>query len=164
MIEITVTHEDISFAKAQIEAFEKIDAGQWRYKGVEAWRGIVCEMVVSKWLQQNFKVDEIAKGLDTSGIEDDYDLIINNKKVEIKSATKNYFRYLMPKIHDVNNHPKDIYIGAKYNETTEPNKVYILGSIKRDDILRYPIKQNMGARYYEIPLAALKEINESTFQ
>jgi len=90
-------------------------------------------------------------------------LIINGKKIEIKSATKNYFKYLMPKIHDVQNKPKDIYIGAKYNETVEPNKIYILGYIERTEILNYPIKQNKGAPYYEVPLSALKEINELTF-
>ena len=69
----------------------------------------------------------------------------------------------MPKIHDVHNKPKDIYIGAKYNETVEPNEVQILGYIKHDDILNYPVKQNKGAPYYEIPLKALKEITKEIF-
>lgn len=70
----------------------------------------------------------------------------------------------MPKIHDVNNKPKDIYIGAKYNETIEPNEIQILGYIKRADILKYPIKQNKGAAYYEIPLIALLSIDKNTFE
>ena len=163
MIEISVTEEDINFAKKQISEFEKIEEGKWRYSDVEAWRGVVCEMLVSNWLGLKFNVNVKAKGLDTSGIYDEYDLIINSKKIEIKSATKNYFKYLMPKIHDVINKPKDIYIGAKYNETVDPNKVYILGFIKREEILVFPIRQNKGAPYYEIPLNALKEINELTF-
>jgi len=163
MIELIVTDKDIKFAKNQISEFEKITEGSWRYKDVEAWRGIVCEILVSKWLEKNFNVSAKAKGLDTSGLYDEYDLIINKKKIEIKSATKNYFKYLMPKIHDVNNNPKDIYIGAKYNETIEPNKIYILGYIKRIDILLYTVKQNKGAPYYEIPISALKEINNQTF-
>ena len=69
--------------------------GKWRYENVETWRGVVCEMVTSKWLEQNFKVDKPAKGLDNSGVFDDCDMIINSKKVEIKSATKNYFRYII---------------------------------------------------------------------
>lgn len=164
MITIKVTEEDKLFAKQQIEAFEKIDAGKWRYTDVEAWRGIVCEMLAGKWLEQNFNTDKDVKGLDDSGIVDDCDMIINGKKVEIKSATKNYFKYLMPKIHDVNNKPKDIYIGAKYNETIEPNEIQILGYIKRADILKYPIKQNKGAAYYEIPLIALLSIDKNTFE
>ena len=164
MITVKVTKEDKQFAKQQIEAFEKIDAGSWRYKDVEAWRGIVCEMVVSKWLASKFIIEKEAKGLDDSGVVDDCDLIILNKTVEIKSATKNYFKYLMPKIHDVRDKPKDIYIGAKYNETIEPNEVQILGFIKRSEILNYPVKQNMGAPYYEVPLSVLKEINEQTFE
>ena len=163
MTKIQVNKKDILFAKKQIEAFEKIQAGKWRYKNVEAWRGIVCEILTSKWLENNFKVQRSAKGLDNSGIIDDFDMLINSKKVEIKSATKNYFRYLMPKIYDVRNKPKDIYIGVKYNETVEPNQIDILGYIKRSDILNYEIEQNKGAAYYKIPLNVLKPITENTF-
>lgn len=163
MVILKVTEEDKQFAKQQIEAFLKIDAGSWRYANVEAWRGIVCEMLAGKWLEENFKIDKAAKGLDDSGIVDDCDMIINGKKVEIKSATKNYFRYLMPKTHDVRDKPKDIYIGVKYNETVEPNEIQILGYIKRSEILNYPIKQNKGAPYYEVPLFKLLPINQNTF-
>jgi hypothetical protein len=151
------------FAKQQIEAFKKIEAGSWRYSNVEAWRGIVCEILASKWLEENFTVEKPAKGLDDSGIVDDCDMVINSKRVEIKSATKNYFRYLMPKIHDVRDKPKDIYIGVKYNETVTPNQIQILGYIKRSEILNYPVKQNKGAPYYEVPLFKLKSIDKNTF-
>lgn len=120
-------------------------------------------MLASKWLEENFNVTKPAKGLDNSGIIDDCDLIINTKKIEIKSATKNYFRYLMPKIHDVRDQPKDFYIGAKYNETVEPNEVQIIGYIERAKILDYPIKQDKGAPYYEIPLFHLKPIQATSF-
>lgn len=164
MIKIKVNEEDKQFAKQQIEAFEKIDAGSWRYTDVEAWRGIVCEMLASKWLKENFNTDKDAKGLDDSGIVDDCDMIINGKKIEIKSATKNYFKYLMPKIHDVKDKPKDLYIGVKYNETVEPNEIQILGYIKRSDILQFPVKQNKGAPYYEIPLTSLLPIELKIFE
>lgn len=164
MMIMKVTEQDKQFAKKQIEDFKQIDAGSWRYNNVEAWRGIVCEMLTSKWLEQNFKIDKSAKGLDTSGVVDDCDMIINSKKVEIKSATKNYFKYLMPKIHDVRDKPKDIYIGVKYNETVEPNEVQILGHITRSEILKYPIEQNKGAPYYKVPLNKLLPITQNTFK
>ena len=163
MVLIDVTEKDKQIAKQQIEAFEKIEAGSWRYTNVEAWRGIVCEMLASRWFEKNFKNVKSAKGLDNSGIVDDYDMIINSKKVEIKSATKNYFRYLMPKIHDVRVKPKDIYIGVKYNETVSPNQIKILGYIKRSEILKCPVKQNKGAPYYEISLSQLQPIEHNTF-
>ena len=163
MLILKVSEQDKDFAKRQIEAFKKIDAGSWRYTDVEAWRGIVCEMLASKWFEQNYEVAKSAKGLDTSGIIDDCDMIINTKKVEIKSATKNYFKYLMPKIHDVQEKPKDIYIGVKYNETRDPNEIQILGYMLRSEILKYPIKQNKGAPYFEVPLFKLLPINQSTF-
>ena len=158
MISLEVTERDKDFAKKQIEDFEKIKQGKWRYNNVEAWRGIVCEMITSKWLEQHFKVEKSAKGLDDSGVFDDCDMIINSKKVEIKSATKNYFKYIMPKVMNVISKPKDVYIGVKYNETLEPNKVEILGYINHSDILKHPIKKNKGAAYYEIPLKTLKKI------
>lgn len=163
MIVIKVTQEDIVFAKKQIEEFTKTQAGSWRYSDVEAWRGIVCEMLTSKWLEETYKVTKPAKGLDTSGLVDDCDVIINGYKIEIKSATKNYFRYLMPKIHDIQTKPKDFYIGTKYNETVEPNQVQIIGYITKDEILKYPIKKNKGAPYYEIPLSALQQLTSTSF-
>jgi len=84
--------------------------------------------------------------------------------VEIKSATKNYFKFLIPKIHDVRENSKDIYIGTKYNETVEPNEVIILGYIKHSEILKFPIDQNKGAPYYQIPLSDLFKIDENTFK
>jgi len=164
-MKIKVSHKDVEFAKNQIKEFKKIKQGYWRYQNVEAWRGIVCEMLTSNWLSNNFNVQKKAKGLDSTGIVDDCDMIINNYKVEIKSATRSYFRYLMPKIYDVNEKPKDFYIGVKYNETTIPNEIEILGFIKRCDITvsKYPIKQNKGAAYYEIPLTDLQPIHKNTF-
>ena len=141
MIILKVTDDIILKAKKQISEFKKIKQGQYRYTDVEAWRGVVCEFLTSDWIQKYFYVDKVAKGLDNSGVVDDCDMIINNKKVEIKSATKNYFKYLMPKIYDVENKPKDIYIGVKYNETVEPNQVVILGYIKHSQISKYPIKK-----------------------
>lgn len=157
MIKIKVSDKDKLFAKNQIAEFEKIKEGQWRYKNVEAWGGIVCEMVTAKWLEDNYEVKETAKGLDTSGKIDDFDLIVNNYKVEVKSATKNYFKYIMPKIYDVQNKPKDVYVGAKYNETVEPNEVQIIGYMTRKEILTYPISKNKGAAYYEVPIKDLKK-------
>ena len=46
-IELIVTDEWKEFAKNQIKDFEKTPQGQWRYADVEAWRGIVCEMLVA---------------------------------------------------------------------------------------------------------------------
>jgi hypothetical protein len=164
MIRIPVALKYQELAKQQIAAFEKIKEGQWRYTDVFAWRGIVCELLTSKWLSEKYNVIQTAKGLDATGIVDDCDLIVHNKKVEIKSATKNHFKYLMPKIHDVRDKPKDIYIGVKYDETVEPNEVEILGFIERKDIMKFPIKQNKGAPYYEIPLEELRRINFATFR
>ena len=56
MLILRVTEKDKQFAKQQIDAFKIIDAGSWRYTNVEAWRGIVCEMVAGKWFESNFTI------------------------------------------------------------------------------------------------------------
>lgn len=154
---VEVKKSDILYAKSQIEAFETIPQGKFRYTGVEAWRGIVCEILTTKWLCDKYNMNLKAKGLDNSGLYDDFDLLINGKKVEIKSATKHYFRYIMPKVYDVQVKPKDIFIGARYHENIEPNRVEVIGWIKRDDILKFPIEQNKGAKYYKIPMSSLNK-------
>jgi len=161
MISIKVNNSDIDFAKKQIKEFEKTKKGKWRYKNVEAWRGVVCEMLTGKWFEENYNIEKKVKGLDTSGIVDDCDLIINKKKIEIKSATKNYFKFIMPKVNNVINNPKDFYVGVKYNETINPNEVLIIGYIRHNEVLKYPIKKNKGAAYYEVPLNKLTKINKN---
>ena len=165
MIKIKVTEQDKQLAKQQIERFEKIPEGNWRYSGVAAWRGVVCQNLAGKWLyswaiNQNFKVHKKEVALDDSGVVDGWDMIINAKKVEIKSATKNYYTKLMPKTYDVRDKPKDIYIGCKYNETVEPNEMYILGYIAHSEILKFDTNKNKGARYYEVPLSKLLPIEQ----
>lgn len=160
MIVIKVTEKDKNFALKQIENFAKIKQGAWRYKGVEAWRGIVCEMLASKYFEANYDVKKPAKGLDSTGVIDDCDMVIGTNKIEIKSATKNYFKYIMPKVNNVNLNPKDYYIGVKYNETTDPNEVQIIGWIAHLDIIKFPIKKNKGAAYYEVPFNKLKLIKQ----
>ena len=163
MITLQVKESDKIFAKKQIEDFEKTVSGKHRFNYVESWRGIVCEMLTSDWLESSFNVTQKATGLVFTGKDDtdDYDMIINNKKVEIKSATKNHFQYIMPKVYCVNNKPKDVYVGAKYNETVEPNQVLIIGWMYTKDIFKYPIEKNKGGAYYKIPLEDLTKINIS---
>ena len=157
IINIKVTQNDKDFAVNQLNEFKKIKEGKYRYNGVEAWRGVVCEILTGKWLEKNYKVDKPAKGLDNSGVIDDCDMVINSKKVEIKSATKNYFKFIMPKVSNVLNNPKDVYIGVKYNETVEPNLVSIIGYINHNSIVSCPVKKNKGAAYYEVPFNILKQ-------
>ena len=163
MIKINVTDQDIIYAKEQIIEFEKTRSGKYRYQNVKSYRGIICEMLTSNYLNKYFNVSVKATGLVYKGNElddiDDFDMVINGKKVEIKAATKNHFNYIMPKVYCVNNKPKDIYIGCKYNETVQPNEVQIIGFMYKKDIIKYPIKKNKGASYYEIPLKDLRPLN-----
>ena len=62
----------------------------------------------------------------------------------------------MPKIHDIKSKPKDVYIGTRYDEISRPNQVQIIGFLRYADVLKFPIKKNKGAPYYEIPLTQLQ--------
>lgn len=152
MIQIPVHYTDIEKAKDQIDTYEKSSYGEWRYSGVEAWKGIVCEILCGDWLRSKYGSDMDPDGLVLRDYYDPCDMIINGKKVEIKSATKNAYRYVMPKVKCVIDRPKDIFVACKYNETTDPDTVEIWGWMSGDDVLGYPIKQNKGAKYFEVPL------------
>lgn len=52
---------------------------------------------------------------------------IGNKKVKIKSANSYNCKLIMPKIHNVESLPKDIYFGVRYNEKIKPNEIEIIG-------------------------------------
>ena len=157
MYKLEVPQKYIDIAKAQIEAFKQTSFGKYRYSGVDAWKGIVAEFLFSDWAETipHWNVTYKSKGLDTSGITDEKDLIINKKKVEVKTATKMFYKYIMPKIHDEDK-PKDVYVGCKYNDEVTPNEVIVCGWMKREDIIKYPVKQNKGAPYYEVPIKDLK--------
>jgi len=162
MITMRVTQDLVKLAKQQVAAFEKETFGQYRYSGVEAWKGIVCELLVQEWLEsEGYLFEQKAKGLDTSGEVDKCDIVINGVKIEVKSATKYFYKSIMPKTHDfVDNVQKDILIGAKYNETARPESIDILGFITVQDAVKFPIEQNKGAPYYNIPLSRLTPISK----
>lgn len=147
-------------AKKQIAEFKKIPEGAYRYIGVEAWRGIVCEFIVNDWLNQGrIRVLKQAKGLDTSGKTDPYDILTSKGAIEVASATKHHFKYVMPKKQPVDTKSDDtILIGARYDETVEPNSVEILGYMRFKKVKTYPVEQNKGAPYYKVPLTDLMQI------
>lgn len=73
LIRIKVKDSDISFAKKQIEKFKNTDNGNWRYPKIEAWRGIISEMLTSTWLESHYHVLKKAKSI---GKSDNCDEII----------------------------------------------------------------------------------------
>jgi hypothetical protein len=157
---LLVTDEIKKVAKDQIAEFRKTPKGKYAYSGVEAWRGVVCELLISKWLSRKYPMEIEAKGVDTSGEYDAFDVVINGKRIEIKSATKNHYEYLMPKKETVDKQPKDIYIGAKYNETVEPNECQIWGITFHENIISCPVEKDKGAPYYKFPIGKLWDIEK----
>ena len=164
MIRVWVTEEMKNEAQAQIEVFKNSPNGKWRYKGVKAWRGVVCELITSRWLTDNYNVQKEAEGIDDSGIFDLCDMVIDDKMVELKSATEAGYRYIMPKVYNVINRPKDIYIASRYNDRTEQHLVEIMGFCTSAFVRSCPEGKNKGAAYYQVPLIELNSIHNLPFE
>ncbi|MFR3557137.1 MAG: hypothetical protein ACLTUN_01290 [Paraclostridium sordellii] len=156
-----VNPDYIKLAKQQIEEFRKTSKGKFKYSGVNSWRGIVAEFIVSDWLNTITNVDIHSKGVDTSGKYDDYDILVNNLKVEVKCATEYYHKFITPKVKLVTDKPKDIYIGCKYHSRSKSyDEVEIIGFTEVKFIKNCNISQMHGAAYYEVPLSDLIPIEK----
>ena len=64
----------------------------------------------------------------------------------------------MPKKSTVDLHPNNICIGVRYNEQSTPNKIIIFGFLSNKEIQSFPINQNKGAPYYDVPQSSFKPI------
>ena len=159
-VSLDVKKEDIEWAKNEISEFEKTEKGKWRYAGVEAWRGILGERLVFLWLSRQFpgteKNDDISKCEDY----DSYDFIINSFKIDVKCATEWMHASITPKVNTCKLWKKDIYIGCKYDERSQPEKVVIMGWVYGKELDKFPVLKDKGTEYYEIPITELKDIKK----
>ena len=84
------------------------------------------------------------------------DKICKGKVIGIKVCDTDYnFGHITPEETYAIEHEKSVWTRTNNNETVEPNEVQLLGYIQRRDVLNYPVKQNKGAPYYEVPLYSL---------
>lgn len=159
IIIIEVNPNEILWAKEEISKFENSTKGQWRYEGVNAWRGLIGERLVYNWFKDEFEYIEKNKDLSEDDEFDEYDFMINGYKLDVKCATEWMHAAITPKVITCHNWPKDFYVGCKYDERCNPHRVLIMGWIRSEDLKKFPILKNKGTDYYEIPINELDDIS-----
>ena len=120
------------------------------------------EFVVNDWLKNNgISIIKAAKGIDTSGKPDPYDILTSKYTIEVASATKNRYNYVMPKKQPIDTKSDDmLLIGTKYNDDAIPCNVEIYGFMKLAKVKTYPVEKNKGAPYYKVPLIDFEPIEK----
>jgi hypothetical protein len=158
IIKLEVSNVDIKWAKEQIEKFES--TGAYRYRGVDAYKGVAAEKVIKDWLSEKYSIESNRPLGDGDDI-DDFDFKIGDITCDIKSTTQWYHASITPKVKVENKKPKDYYIGARFDDRYQNRYcVYVIGYLHHSDIIKYPIKQKYGTPYYEVKLVDMKDFNE----
>lgn len=73
---------------------------------------------------------------DTSSFKeaDDYDFLINNKKIDVKTRTKKFHTRTLEIVEQVSKRPKDVYVSVRLNEDKKSGS--ILGWFFKEDMLK----------------------------
>jgi len=125
--------------------------------------GFLGELAIQKFFSENniyFITDDVI------GKSDKYDILINNKKIDVKTASrKNNIKELFNDNYDffiaeqqVNNNHADYYVQVIINK----EYAYIIGFIDNKKVKDYPLKKtvNMVNTAYSIPINELFSMNE----
>lgn len=154
---LSVTSEDIIWAKNQIEKVKT--KGIFRYNHVDAYKGVVAEKVISQYMKSKFPKIQLNTPIGEGNTIDEYDFKLNDITCDIKCSTELYHASITPKVDVVKEVPKDVYIGARYDDRDpENNLVYVIGYMTHEEICSYPIKQKYGARFYEVSLPNMNDL------
>lgn len=148
---IDVARDDINWAQGQIRRFEA--TGVYRYRGVDAYKGVAGERVISRYLMNIFPSIVLNTPIGEGNAIDEFDFRLNELTCDIKCSTQLHYASITPKVAVENGTPKDYYIGARFDDRDpEHNRVYIIGYLTHREIARYRILQKYGAPYYEVSL------------
>lgn len=80
---------------------------------------------------------------------------------DIKCTTQFYYASITPKVVVENERPKDYYIGARFDDRNpKNNRVYIIGYLTHQEIVRYPELKQHGTPYYEVSLLDMHDFND----
>ena len=87
---------------------------------------------------------------DTTGPDeaDKYDFLIKGFKIDVKTRTKKYHKKTLEMVKQFKERPKDIYVGAYYDEQKEEVNLY--GYIKAVELekLHMPVSNGYGKNYW----------------
>lgn len=150
-LRIEVGREDLAWAQEQIRRFEA--TGVYRYRGVDAYKGVAGERVISRYLKALFPQIVLNRPIGEGEAVDEFDFRLGDITCDIKCSTQLHYASVTPKVPVENAVPKDYYIGARYDDRDPADPcVYVIGFLAHSEILRYRIDKKYGAPYYEVSL------------
>lgn len=155
---VDVTQDDINWAQEQIRRFEA--TGVYRYRGVDAYKGVAGERVISRYMRNTFPGIVLNTPIGEGNAIDEFDFRLGDLTCDIKCSTQLHYASVTPKVAVENETPKNYYIGARFDDRNpEHNCVYIIGYLTHGEIARYRILQKYGAPYYEVSLLDMHNFN-----
>ncbi|HHU71496.1 MAG TPA: hypothetical protein GXZ21_05615 [Clostridiales bacterium] len=156
---IEVTQDDINWAQEQITRFEA--TGVYRYRGVEAYKGVAGERVISRYIMNMFPDIVLNTPIGEGHAIDEFDFRLGELTCDIKCSTQLHYASITPKVAVENETPKDYYIGARFDDRDpENNRVYIIGYLTHEEIAGYRVLQRYGTPYYEVSLLDMHNFND----
>jgi restriction endonuclease len=111
---IDVARDDINWAQGQIRRFEATEV--YRYRGVDAYKGVAGERVISRYLMNIFPSIVLNTPIGEGNAIDEFDFRLNELTCDIKCSTQLHYASITPKVAVENGTPKDYYIGARFDE------------------------------------------------
>lgn len=158
-LKLDVLPEDIAWAQDQIRRFEA--TGVYRYRGVDAYKGVAGEKVIARYISTLFPNVELNRPIGEGQAVDEFDFKIGNITCDIKCSTQLHYASVTPKAAVENATPKDYYIGARFDDRDPQNNyVYVIGFLAHSEIVRYPIRQKYGIPYYEVSLLDMHNLDD----
>lgn len=122
------------------------------------------KMLEGKLGEKVFKEFLISKGIgfleDSSSHKeaDDYDFLINDLKIDVKTRTQTFHIRTLEMVHQLSKRPKDIYISVKLSSNKKSGT--IIGWCYREDFLNSTVENNGYTDNYVIYDKELRPIPE----
>ncbi|MHB1702809.1 MAG: hypothetical protein ACYCS0_01130 [bacterium] len=151
-----------NLAEENIVKFKKRSKkySEYRYDVDNGWKGVLAQDLITEYFKSQIYKKKIDLELEeyTSEKEgvDDFDILLNKFKIDIKCATQPNYVEMTPKVNVEESKPKDFYIASKIFDDDE---LVIIGYFEHIDIGNYPFKFLYGTPYWGVKLYNAKPIN-----
>ena len=147
-----LSEEDINKLKERAKRY-----GDYRYDVDNGWIGGLAQDLFSAYLrEQGLDFHEYENDME-EGI-DEYDILINGIKIDVKCATQDNYMEITPKVKVEEAKKKDYYVAMKY--FSDIKKFVIIGYFYHDEFGSYPFKALYGAPFWGVKLYNAKPISE----
>lgn len=131
---------------------------------VKMYEGKIGEKAFREWLiNEGIPYIEDSTGPDTA---DEYDFLINNKKIDVKTRTKSFHTRTLEMVSQFHSRPKDFYVGIYLDLDNQEAEIY--GFISSDQLqnLSQIEDQGYGDNYvvYDNQLKSIVSFKDEIFK